>query len=270
MSFAQDTGYTPATFAELMATLMAGINTQFGTTFTDESFVGTNWYKYLYGPVQKILENEVKTSEVFSSLQAYITTTNERIQRPSVSLPGLIESFESQDYVASIKPPAEMEAGTVSICVDVDPDAVDYAATKLEICGLIRDYVAAGMVTEGDETETIVLSNGQAFDFSFFLPDPTPVLLRLTLRSSENTLLLPPTDEAIRLVVYQNVNARYRLGWNFEPQRYYSESDALWAETVLLEWSDDAGANYHSTVFEAAFDDLYTFGLDDIEVLIDP
>ncbi len=270
MSYAQENGYTSATFAEMMNTIRLGLNTQFGTTYTVENFVGTNWYKYFYVLVQKALENETKAAEIFVKLQEYFATTNATIQRPSVSLPGLIDSFESQGFVASVKKNEGGDEGTVSICILVDPDADGYATTKLQLCNLIKDYVAAGMITTGDQTETIVLTNGQGFDFSYNLPDETPILLRATFTSTDNQIYTIPTDDVIRQLIFDNIAERYRLGWDFEPQRYINAVDCPWAATILLEWTDDAGANWHSTVFQAAFDDLYTFALEDIAVSVDP
>lgn len=269
MSFAQDNGYTPVTFAEIMNFVREAINTQFGTTYTEGTFVGTNWYKYFYVLVQKVLENETKTAEIFLKLQEYFATTNLKIQRPSVSLPGIIDSFTANGWVASVKKNSVEDAGTVSICVDVDDGADDYAAKKLEICNFLKNFVAAGMVFTGSETESITLTNGQEFDFSYHLPDPTPVLLRLTLTSSDNQETVIPDDEEIRQTVFDNIAERYRLGWDFEPQRYFTQVDAPWAATILLEWSDDAGSTWSPDVFEAEFDDLYTFGLEDISVLVD-
>jgi len=270
MSFSQDNGYSPVDFATLMGAIREGINTQFGTAYTEDNFVGTNYYKYFYALVQKVLENETKTAEIFTKLQEYIAQTNLRIQRPSVSYPGLVESFASQGYVASVKQNLEADAGTISICVDVDDADPDYADTKLEICNLIKDYVVAGMVTLGDQVESIVLSNGQSFDFKYALPDYTPILLRLTLTTSDNQVLTIPSDEDIRQRVFDNIAARYRLGWDFEPVRYYNVADAPWAATILLEWSSNGGGLWQSTVFQAAFDDLFTFELGDISVVIDP
>lgn len=270
MSYAQDTGYVPVTFDVLMGAVRDAYNTAYSTTYTEGTFIGTNAYKYYYVLVQKILENEVKTAEIFAKLQEYIATTNARIQRPSVSLPGIIDSFTANGYVASVKKNAVEDAGTVSICVNVDDGAGDYADTRLAICTFLKDFIAAGMVFVGSETEAIVLTNGQSFDFSYSLPTKIPVLLRLTLTSSDNQDQVIPSDTAIRAIAYANLLARYRLGWDFEPQRYFTQVDAPWAATILLEWSDDDGGSYHSTVFEAEFEDLYTFSLDDIEVLVDP
>ncbi len=270
MTFSQEQGYTPVSFADMMAAVREAINLQFGLSYTEGTFIGTNWYKYFYVLIQKVLENEVKTSEVFLKLQEYIATTNLRIQRPSVSLPGIIDSFTANGYVASVKKNEEADAGTVSICVDTDPDAEDYDATRLAICTFLKDFIAAGMVFMGTETESITLTNGQAFDFSFFLPNYTPVLLRLTLITSDNQDVVIPSDEVIRSTLFLNINSRYRLGWDFEPQRYYTQVDAPWASTILLEWSDDDGDNWYDDVFEADFQDLYTFDLEDITVLVDP
>jgi len=268
MGFAQDNGYTPSTFEEIMSFIREGVNTQFSASYTAETFVGTNWYKFAYQIAQKVQQGEIKTSEIFQKFQLYIQLTNERIQRPSVSHPGLLDSFDSQDFVVAIKPPLEADAGKIFICVLLDDGAVDYPAKKLEVCNLIKDYVAAGMVTMGSEVESITLSNGQSFDFKFNLPVETPVLLRLTGTKSRNQTLSVPADEVIRQTIFDSVNARYRLGWDFEPERYYGISDAPWANDVTLEWSDDAGANWHPEVFVADYTDLFTFSLGDISVVI--
>lgn len=270
MSFSQDEGYIPLTFDEFMSGIRLGINAQFGTTYTAESFVGTNWYKYFYSLVQKALVNETKAAEVFAKLQQYIAQTNLRIQRPSVSHPGIIETFESAGYTVSVKPIVEADAGKLSVCVLADAADPDYAETKLDICSKLKDYSVGGCVTMGTEVETIVLSNGQGFDFKFYLPTLKPVIFRVTIYTSENTLLTIPNDEDIRQVVYENINEKYQLGWNFEPQRYFTQTDAPYAESVLLEYSLNAGGLWSSLVYDADFKDLFTYGLDDIAVSVDP
>lgn len=268
MSFAQDNGYTPRSLAEIISDFRVLINAQFNTTFTEENFVGSNWYKYSYALAQKIQENETKTAEIFSKLQDYIATTNEAIQRPSVSAPGILDSLGAAGFVASVKPPLDADAGKAYVCVDLDDGADGYALKKLEVATLLSQYYAAGVVSQGAEVESIVLSNGQSFDFKFNLPNRIPVLLRLTAAESENTLLVVPTDEVIRQTVFDNAGAAYRLGLNFEPQRYFSLADAPWASTVLLEWSDDDGGNWHDEVYDADYDDLFDFDLEDIEVVV--
>lgn len=268
MSFAQDNGYTPMTFDEIMSEIREGINTQFNTSFTPETFIGTQWYRYMYALVQKAQAGEIKTSQVFEKLQQYIALTNERIQRPSVSYPGLVDAFQSHGYIASFQPPSVENAGTIAVCVDVDPMDPDFADIKLDICQKLKDFTPAGIVSQGTHTESIVLSNGQSFEYRFSTPTKIPVKLRLTLTISKNNLLTVPGDAEIRQILFDNINARYRLGWNFEPQRYFTQDDAEWASTVLLEWTDDDGESWNDTVFEAEFDDLFTFGLEDIQVVI--
>lgn len=270
MSFAQDAGYTPVPFADLVNALREYVNQEFGTNYTEGTFIGSNHYRFMYFVLQKANQNQTKASEIFLKAQEYIQSTNLRIQRPSVSLPGLIDSFKNNGYIASIKNPAVEDAGTVGVCVDIDDGAEDYPQKRLQICQMLRDYVAAGMVFTGTEEEQITLSNGQELDFKFHLPERIPVLLRLTITSSDNQDLFIPDNEVIRQTVFDNINSRYRLGWDFEPQRYFTLQDAPWAATILLEWSDNAGGDWYPDVFEAEFDDLFTFGLEDIAVVIDP
>ncbi len=257
MGFALDEGYVPDTVEDLMALVMANVNTQFGTTYDFPSFVGTNFYKYFYALIQLLQENEVKTSEIFLKLQQYFIITNENIIRPVVTPPGLLEVLLDAGYTASVKPMIEDDAGLCSVCVDTDSDADDYDDVKLAINTILKDSVVAGVVTQGDQTNTIVLSNGQPFDFKFFLPDPTPVLLKLTLVVSDNNQFAIDDAVDIKLKLVEQVEARYRLGLDFEPQKYFSITDAPWASSVVLQY--DIGGGYVSTIFEAEFDDLLTF-----------
>jgi hypothetical protein len=226
MSYANDSGYTPITIEDIMLALMDNINTQFGTSYTAESFLGTNFYKYFYALAQRLQENEVKTSEIFTYLQQYITVTNERISRPVVTNPGLLEKLEDEGYIASIKKPIDADAGKVYVCIDTDDDAVDYATTKLAINTIIKNSTSAGVVTQGTESSSIALTNGQTFDFKYNLPTRIPVGLRLTTTLSDNNQLLVGTPDEVKLLLLENIEARYRLGKNFEPQKYFSLTDA--------------------------------------------
>lgn len=267
MSFAQENGYTPSTISALMNMVRENVNTQFGTSYTEESFVGTNFYKYFYALIQKVQENEVKTSEIFSKLQTYIDQINARVSRPVTTPLGLIEKLESEGFTASIKPTLEADAGKLFVCVDLDDEAEDYEEQKLAVATILKNSVVAGIVTMGEEVETIVLTNGQSFDFKFDLPNRIVPLLRLTITVSENNQELILSPEEVKEILLANIAARYRLGKNFEPQRYFSIVDAPWAESVLLEYSLDDGANYLSTVYEAEFDDLFECLLENTELV---
>lgn len=268
MSYAQDTGYTPRTIPAIMEDVRVRVNAAFGLTYDEATFAGTNWYKYFYLQAQLVEKGEITTSQVFQKLQDYIQTTNDKINRPSVSYPGVVEAFEDAGFLASIKPPELADAGKVGICVDLDNGAPDYPAKKTQVLTLLSQFFAAGMVFLGSETGTVVVKNGQSMPFAFSLPNRIQVVLRLTFVKSPNSLIDIPSDEVIRQTLFDNIAARYKLGYQFEPQRYFTQSEALWASTVKLEWSNDSGVNWHQENFAATYIDVFTFELDDINVVI--
>ncbi len=269
MGFAQETGYVPTTIEAMMQYCMEGINEQFGTTYTSETFVASNWYKYFYALMQRLQANEVKTSEIFLKMQDYFATTNETLARPNTTSSGIVDYFATKGYLVSVKPMIDADAGKCSIAVDVDETLPNYASTlKPLICSYVKDCVVAGVVSQGTEEETITLANGQSFDFKYFLPDRIPVLLRLTITLSENNLFTVASPEAVRTILTDRIAAMYRLGLNFEPQRYFYISDAPWASMVLLEYSQDGGTTWDDAVFEAEFDEVFTFDpIDDVEIV---
>ena len=386
MGFAQESGYTPATVEDILDALRVEINAQFGTTYTAETFVGTNWYKYMYAAAQRMQENEVKASEIFAKLQQYFVITNERIQRPVATNPGLIEAFEDEDYVASVKAMIEADAGKVNICVDVTDDHArglititsyaalvsgtddaitigatvftaqtgaatpgagtfqaatsnaataaslaaqinahavagalveatvndtkvivrhktpgtgansfvfsytdndtnvgatmspadgslgggvtsddDYDDVRLAVATIIKNSVVAGAVTQGNEVETIVLSNGQSFDFRFHQPNRIVPDVKLTVTLSDNNQVVIESPETVKQRLIDNIAAKYRLGRDFEPQKYFTTVDAPWASEVLLEY--DIGGGFVSDIYEANFDDLFEVLLENITLV---
>lgn len=386
MSFSSEQGYIPVEIPTIMLSFMNNINAQFGTTYTPETFIGTNFYKYFYAIAQLIQLDEVKTSEIFLKAQDYFRITNESIQRPVATNPGLLEAFEREGYIASVKPTIDADAGKVYVCVDVSTgvraagtatisnyanlitgtaDSIKvgtitftaqagaatpgtatfqaatsntatalslatqinahattgaqvratingaivnikaiyggtagnaiallytngdanvgatvsganltggtadaaYPAKKLAINHIIADSVAAGVVSQGSEVSAIVLSNGQSFDFKFNLPNRITTLLKLTVTLSENNkvVVLPPDD--VKNILLANVTARYKLGLNFEPQRYFTLSDAPWASGVLLQWSIDNGVTWNSTVYDSNYNDLFEILLANITIV---
>jgi hypothetical protein len=266
MSFAENTGYIPSTIPELMSYVREGVNEQFGTSYDEETFLGTNFYKYFYALVQRLQLNEIKTSEIFLYMQQYFVTTNEEIRRPNTTHPGLLDIFEDAGYLVSTKAPADADAGKLYVCVDVDENADSYPAKKLEICTILKNSVVAGVVTQGSESESITLSNLQSFDFKFNLPTRIRTYLKLTITLSDNNTFSVGDVEDVKEALLANINARYRLGLNFEPQRYFSVLDAPWASAVLLEYSDD-NATWLSAVAALDYDELFTFSIADISVV---
>lgn len=389
MSFSLESGYLPVSIEQMLDVIRVNVNTQFGTSYTVETFLGTNFYKYFYALIQRLQENEVKTSEIFLRMQEYFNITNEKIQRPNTTHPGIYDFFGAQGYFVSTKPPEDADAGKAFICIDVHDnhargkvvitnyanlvsgtdDEIEVAGTtftaqsgsvtpgddtfqaatsnvltaqslatqinehddtsllveavaigaevwlralvggddgnsltlvytdndtnigatvsgatllggfeletgdmeyddlKVLLCNLVKVCVVAGVISQGSEVETITMSNGQSFDFKYNLPDRIPVKLRLTTTLSENNEFTIGSPDSTKQKVFDNVNARYKLGKNFEPQRYFSVLDAPWAAMVILEWSDDNGANWHDEVFDAEYNEVFTFALTDILIV---
>lgn len=273
MGFASDSGYTPSSIETIMLSIMDNINTQFGTTYTTDSFVGTNFYKYMYSMAQLLQTNEIKTSEIFIYLQQYFAITNEKISRPVVTNQGLVDIITAAGYICSVKPMVSGDAGKINICIDKTvasgnwEDSTGYAADKAAAAAIIKNSTCAGCVTQGGEVTTITLSNGQEFDFAYALPNRIPVDLRLTMTLSDNNQVAVATDDDIKTALLANVASRYQLGKDFEPQRYWAVSDSPWASVVLLEWSTDGGTTYFSTVFDANFNDLYQVDLSRLHIV---
>ena len=270
MGFAQENGYVPNDIETIISEFRENINTQFGTTYTVESFLGTNFYKYFYALAQRVQKNEIKTSEIFQKLQVYITLINESISRPVNTSPGIVEKLEAEGYIASVKPMVDADAGKVHICIDTDEEAEDYDDIKLALCTLISQITVGGSVTQGTETEAIVLSNGQSFDFKYNLPNRIPTWLRLTITLSENNMVVVGSPDDTKLLLLNNVLSLYRLGRNFEPQRYFSVLNAPWASEVHLEYSFDydpdepESATWLDEIYDADYDDLLEVSLETI------
>lgn len=148
-------------------------------------------------------------------------------------------------------------------------DNDDYADLKEEICTLISQITVGGAVTQGTESESIVLSNGQSFDFKYNLPNLLTVHLRLTITLSENNQVVVGNPDDVKQALINNINARYRLGKNFEPQRYFSVVDAPWAASVLLEYSfnydsESESGTWSSSIYDADYRDLFDVKLANI------
>lgn len=259
MSFASETGYIPQSIDSLMDLVMVGINEQFGTAYTTETFLGTNFYKYYYALIQRLQEAEVRTAEIVALIQQYFIDTNQKIQRPIVTYPGIIDYFKQKGWVASCKPMIEADAGKIHICVlrkSSDPTAT---ADKLAVNTIVKDCTAGGVVSMGDQVNALVLSNGQTFDFKHYLPDRHAIKLKLTITTSVNNQYTIGTVAQVKAILDANIAARYRLGLDFEPARYFTVLDAPWASVVKLEYSLDGGSTWLSVIYSALFDDLLEY-----------
>lgn len=269
MGFSQENGYIPESVEQIIDWLRVKVNELFNTSYTPETFEGTNWYKMSYAWAQRMQESEIKTAEIFLKLQQYIAFIQDRISRPVNTAPGIVEKMKAEGWEASVKPVTLLDAGQISIAVDVDETKPEYPAQKETILNLISQITVGGTVTNGTETGNVVISNGQSFEYKFFLPNRIATQLRLTITESENNQNTIPSDEEIRDLLVEKISSIYRLGKNFEPQTYFTVEDAPWASQVLLEYSINGGANWSDDIYDADFDDLLTFGLEDILVILE-
>lgn len=270
MGFSFELGYIPLSFNEIMDLIREGVNTQFGTTYTSETFEGSGFYKYSYALALKIQANEVRTSEIFLKLQDYFRQTNETILKPKTTPEGMVSamkaatSIKEDGYTASTKKMIEVDAGKKHVCVDVDDADENYEDMKAEICDLIRQYTVGGIVTVGSESETITENNGQSFDWKFNLPDRQRPLLRLNLTLSRNNQSVISSPEATKLKLLENINTKYRLGKDFEPETYFSIADAPWASDILLQYRLDDRAS--GTITISNYANLVSAGNDEITI----
>ena len=57
------------------------------------------------------------------------------------------------------------------------------------------------------------------------------------------------------------------MGWNIEPQKYFNQGDALWAASVLVEYSLDLGSTWEDDIHESEYDELWVLDLEDVDVI---
>lgn len=267
MPYSKNNNYTPDSFTDIMTDLMEGVNREFKTEFTYESFVGTGYFKYFYILAQVLLARENEFAEAYVKLQDFIRTTNERIAIPKTPREGLIKTFSDRGYTVSLRPQLLSNAGKLGVCVLADTSDADYDDKKKEILEILKDCTAAGLYYDGDQRGYVRLSNGQDFEFAFYLPTRKTASLRLTVTVSQNTSLRADDADEIRKKLLANIAHEYGLGKNFEPEKYFTISrDAPYAASVKLEWKTDG--NFESAIYEANFRDLFVFSAERVEVTV--
>lgn len=266
MAFNTEYGYVPESVDSIISRLIPYINTQFGTSYTDESFQGTNFYRFAYAIAQAMSVTEVDTGEIYNKLQDYFRATNETIITPKTPIEGLISVFNDADYEVSFD---ISTAGTLGVCVNVDPNGEDYADQKAEIVSILALNTVAGLVFTGEEDGDYTFTNGQSFTFSFDTPDVIDTLLRVTVTISENNTTRIFSQAEIRDIIDTNIKAKYQLGNDFEVLKYLTTVDLPFAGEILFEYSINDGSTWETEIYDAAYTDLISYTKDDIEVTIE-
>lgn len=267
MPYSDKMNYTPDSFTDIITRLMDGVNEQFHTDFTYETFVGTGFFKFFYTLAQEILAREHEFAEAYVKLQDFIRTTNERIAIPKTPRDGLIKTFAQRGYTISLRPQTLETAGRLGVCVEIDPTASDYGEKKAEILEMLRRYTTGGLYYDGNHRGMVRLSNGQDWEFGFYSPNRKTAHLRLTVTVSQNTSLLSEDEEEIRKKLLDNIAAQYGLGFDFEPEKYFTISrDAPYASSVKLEWKTNG--IFSGAVYSADFQDLFVVDAARTEVIV--
>lgn len=126
-------------------------------------------------------------------------------------------------------------------------DNEDYANLKAEIITRMHNWLTAGLYYQGTETGTKTAINGQTFNYAYYLPTPIDILVRITVQPSLNSLSPVLNENQIRDIFNANFSNLYKLGLNFEPEKYLEISrDLPFASDILLEYSEDDESTWSS------------------------
>jgi len=132
----------------------------------------------------------------------------------------------------------------------------DYAALKQEIIDRMGSWLSAGLYFSGTETGTRTALNGQVFDYAYALPTPVDILVRITVTASANAKTPILNENQIRDVFDTNFASLYRLGLDFEPEKYLEIArDLPFASDILLEYSEDSGSTWDDQPRAMAYDE---------------
>ena len=258
MSFDIENGYSPRTFEDILAEYTTAINNRFGTSYTPESIVGTDWYKYAYSNIQIVMNVENRIAEISTKIQDYITYINDSIKLPKSSPDGLMQALQNDlGVISSIRPvDNESDAGHLLLACDVDTSAEDYADLKQRIFDKIGECCTTGLYFPNTQTErgTFTAINGQDFPAAYALPVLKEFYVKITVTVSRNTKLFIPIELQVVNLFTEKFNAAYRFGYDFEPDIYLCQDDLPWASEIKVEYSTD-NTDWQTEVYKAAYNE---------------
>lgn len=135
-------------------------------------------------------------------------------------------------------------------------DNADYADLKQEIIDKMALWLTAGAYFEGYETGTKTISNGQTFNFAYALPNPIDIIVRITVTSSANATTPVLNENQIRDIFEANFATLYKLGLDFEPEKYLEIArDLPFASDILLEYSENSGGSWSADPRSMAYNE---------------
>lgn len=270
MSFSVVNGYSPRSYETILADCVAVVNQEFGTSYTSQTFVGTNLWKYLYATIQGMMTIENNISELGVKLQDYIRTQNEELIIHRSSVDGFMQVMEDElNIISSLKPcESDADAGEIYLAVDIDSEGADYADKKQQIFNLMHKYLTAGLHYNGTETGTVTATNGQVFNYAYELKSEKALKIKIQVRVSENNNLFVETTNNIKEKFLENFSNLYRLGFDFEPQQYLNISrDLPFASEIKIQYSTNSGSSWATEVLESDY--KTKFIIDDASVEVE-
>lgn len=142
-------GFVPRTFDEILATMTAKINEQYGTNYDVTTIQGTNFYKYFYAGIQVIMEAEQQVADLSGKYQQYIMNTNQRILQPRGTADGFI-NFIANDGVLNTEgsfDPIDTpnKAGKIKFAILLDKNDEQYAIKKAKLIEYFHKYLSVGL-----------------------------------------------------------------------------------------------------------------------------
>lgn len=267
MSYNIVNGYSPRTYENILEECVNVVNEEFGTTYTSQSFVGTNLWKFLYATIQGLMTVENNIAELGVKLQDYIRTQNEKLILPTSSNDGIMQRIEQElNLISSVKPVELGEGGNVYIAVDIDDTAEGYAEQKQRILEILHKYLGAGLFYHGTESGYVTASNGQQFEYAYELPTTKPLKVKISVTISDNTTRFIETTNAIKDKFFKNFGEFYKLGYDFEPVKYLCRDDLPFASKIELTYSTDGGSTYSGEVLQNEYNEKITINPNDVEV----
>ena len=269
MSFLVTNGYSPRSYETILADCVEVVNQEFGTSYTSQTFVGTNLWKYLYATIQGMMTIENNISELGVKLQDYIRTQNEELIIHRSSVDGIMQAIKDElNLISSIKPvESSADAGEIYLAVDIDNEGADYANKKQKILNVMHKYLTAGLHYNGTETGTVTATNGQVFNYAYELPTEQALKIKIQVRVSENNNIFVETTNNIKEKFLENFSNLYRLGFDFEPQQYLNISrDLPFASEITTQYSTNGGSSWATEVLESDYKTKLTIADADVKV----
>lgn len=268
MSFSLESGYTPRDFDTIVSEFRQNINEEYKQNLTADQFKGSNWYKLIYSAAQLIATAEGNTAELANKLIDYINKVNEEILLPKSSVDGVMYHLKKDlGLISSVKPTEEADRGYFYIAVDVDNESPDYAQTKQNILAKLMKYCTGGLYFKGSESGQVIASNGQPFTFGYELPTIVDMWVRITPTISDNTTAFIQNSSQIKEKFLENFNSMYKLGLDFEPEKYLDiRNDLPFASQIKIEWSINEGSSWSEEVWKSAYNQK--LNLSNVEVVI--